>query len=511
MVKKKNQYSRRDALKAAAGTGITLSLGPLPSFSGTLPQKQNPIVLENKKKGTTDWQLTRVRPDKDLHRTPFIEGYCSKQSVLAGETLDVMISTFPHQSYKIDLYRTGYYGGTGARHLQTLGPFEGKQQPTPSPGDKNIHECDWEVSTQIKIPEDWISGVYLGKLRTLPKQANEPYWESYIIFIVKDERPVDILFQCSDNTWQAYNRWPNNYSLYTHPKGVSGPWAAVSFDRPYGRQSQYMGIVNDPLSFGSGEFISFEMPFSYFLEQHGYDVAYCANCDMLKPDRGLKAKSFLSVGHDEYWDIRQFQSAETLRDEGVSLLFFSGNSVCWVSPFSPNKKGAPNRSIFRAGPYGGERPHALLRENTDGPFPERGPDEGLLMGARNIRPVNGGGDWTVIKPEHWMFAGTGMKKGDSIPGLIGWEFHNDAADIPGMEVVAEGPAWQGGSNLTHWQATIFPGPKNNFVFNASTIFWAQGLSSPPGHTLPWSHFNRPHGPDERVQKITHNLLERAIA
>jgi len=134
-----------------------------------------------------------------------------------------------------------------------------------------------------------------------------------------------------------------------------------------------------------------------------------------------------------------------------------------------------------------------------------------LMGARNIRPVNGGGDWIIIKPEHWMFEGTGIKKGDSIPGLIGWEFHNDAADIKGMEVVAEGPAWQGGSNLTHWQATIFPGPKNNFVFNASTIFWAQGLSSPPGHTLPWSHYNRPHGPDARVQKITHNLLERAIS
>ena len=29
--------------------------------------------------------------------------------------------------------------------------------------------------------------------------------------------------------------------------------------------------------------------------------------------------------------------------------------------------------------------------------------------------------------------------------------------------------------------------------------------------LPWSHWSRPHGPDERVQKITDNLLRRAIA
>ena len=68
----------------------------------------------------------------------------------------------------------------------------------------------------------------------------------------------------------------------------------------------------------------------------------------------------------------------------------------------------------------------------------------------------------------------------------------------------------GGETPQQWTATIYPGPKGNFVFNASTIFWAQGLSSPPGHTLPWSHWSRPHGPDERVQQITHNLLRRAL-
>jgi len=510
-MKNKNQYTRRDAIKLAAGTGLALSLGPLNSCADTALQKNNPIIRENAKAGTTDWQLTRVRPDKHQHRTPYIEGYCSAQSVKAGDKLDIMVSTSPMQSYKLDIYRTGYYSGTGGRLVKSIGPLEGKEQVVPSPGKKNIHECKWDVSTTLAIPDDWVSGVYLGKLKTLPENEDEPYWESYIIFIVKDERPVDIVFQCSDNTWQAYNRWPSNYSLYTHPDGGQGPFAAVSFDRPYGRQSQYMGIVNDPLSFGSGEFISFEKPFSYFLEQHGYDVSYCSNSDLVTPDIGLRAKAFLSVGHDEYWDIRQFRSVEALRDNGVNLLFFSGNTICWVSPFSANSKGVPNRAIFRAGPYGGSRPHAEVREKANGPFPERGPDEGMLMGVRNIRPVNGGGDWIITKPEHWMFEGTGIKKGDSIPGLIGWEFHNDAADIAGMEVVAQGTAWQGGSRPANWQACIYPGPKDNFVFNASTIFWAQGLSSPPGHTLPWSHYNRPHGPDPRVQKITHNLLKKAIS
>ncbi len=268
--------------------------------------------------------------------------------------------------------------------------------------------------------------------------------------------------------------------------------------------------MNDPLSAGSGEFLPLEFPLAFWLEQHGYDVAYCSNSDMLTPDRGLKSKVFISVGHDEYWDIRQYESAVKMRDAGVSLLFLSGNSVCWVTPFRDSFDGRPNRIIFRGGPYGGEGKYAVDRHKDHGPFPHRGPDEGLLMGVRNIEPVNGGGDWVITQANHWIFENTGVKNGDSIPGLIGWEYHGDPANIPGLEVVATGTAWQGGVNPQTWMATIYPGPKGNFVFNASTIFWAQGLSSPPGHTLPWSHWSRPHGPDARVQQITHNLLRRAI-
>ena len=504
-----NQERREFIKKAAIGT-VGASL-PFHAIALTDPRrKKNIIQSENANAGSTDWQLTRVRPDTSGQRMPWIEGYCSRQSVKAGESIDIMVSTDPVREFTLEIFRTGYYNGKGARLMKKLGPFQGVAQRTPAPGEKNIHECQWNPALNLKIESDWVSGVYLGRLTTVQTDVKDPYWQSYIIFIVTDDRPADILFQCSDNTWQAYNRWPGNYSIYTHPKGVQGPWAQVSFDRPYGRQSQYTGIVNDPLSFGSGEYLSFEFPMAYFLEKHGYDVTYCSNSDMITPDRGLKCKSFLSVGHDEYWDIRQYRSVEKMRDQGVSLLFFSGNSICWVSPFTPNSTGMENRRIFRGGPYGGDYKYAVGREEKHGPFPERGPDEGYLMGVRNISPVNGGGDWQIKAPDHWIFENTKVRKGDKIPGLIGWEYHGDPPDIPGLEIVAEGIAWQGGDNPQTWSSVIYPGPKNNFVFNASTIFWCQGLSHPPGHTLPWSHYSRPHGPDERVQQITHNLLKRAI-
>ena len=470
----------------------------------------NPVQAENALPGASDWQLTRVRLDSGGFRSPWIEGYCSKQSLKAGESLDIMVSANPAILFEVEIFRMGYYDGKGARLMTKLGPFDGITQPDPEKGEKNLHECRWTPSASLTIPEDWLSGVYLGRLTTLPGSDALPYWQSYVIFVVTDERPADILFQVSDNTWQAYNRWPNNYSVYTHPDGGQGPWADVSFDRPYGFEAQNTSVVYDPLTVGSGEFLPFEFPLAYWLEKEGYDVTYCANIDMVTPDHGLKCKSFISVGHDEDWDIRQFNSVMKMRDEGVNLLFLSGNSVCWVTPFRDSADGRPNRIIFRGGPYGAENYYATGRQRDHGPFPEHGPDEGLLMGARNVEPVNGGGDWIIEKPEHWIFEGTGVKKGDRIPGLIGWEYHGMPADIPGLEIVAGGKAFVGGDTPQDWTATIYPGPKDNFVFNASTIFWSQALSSPPGHTLPWSHWSRPHGPDERVQRIMENLLRRAI-
>jgi hypothetical protein len=468
----------------------------------------NVIQQENARPGSDDWQLTRMRLDGSGYRSPFIEGYCSRQSVKAGDELDIFVSTQPAARFKIEIFRTGWYGGKGARLMTEMGPFEGRPQPVPVVGPKRLRECRWQKSATLTIPADWVSGVYLGRLTTLPASADEPYWQSYVVFIVTDDRPADILFQCSDNTWQAYNKWPDNYSLYTDPKGNQGPWSDVSFDRPYAKYAQ---IYENPQSVGSGEWLCFEFPAAFWLEQQGYDVTYCSNADMITPDHGLKCRAFISIGHDEYWDIRQHDSVAKMRDAGVNLLFLSGNSVCWVTPFSSNADGVPNRRIFRGGPYGGDYKFAVDREKEHGPYPHRGPDEGYLMGVRNIDPVNGGGDWTCVKPDHWVFAGTGMKAGDSVPGMIGWEYHGDPpADLPGLEILAAGTAFQGGRNPQHWQAVIFDGPKGNFIFNASTIWWAQGLSKPPGHMPVWSHYSRPHGTDRRVQQITANLLRRAL-
>jgi hypothetical protein len=329
-----------------------------------------------------------------------------------------------------------------------------------------------------------------------------------VIFIVCDDRKADVVFQCSDNTWQAYNRWPDNYSLYDDGNNpwFLGPGVRISYDRPYGK---YCQILDAPLSQGSGEFLLWEFPLAYWLEREGFDVTYVSNTDVhASANAVLRAKAFLSVGHDEYWSMEQFNHVKHAVEEGVNVAFLSGNTCCFVTPLSPSSNGVPNRVLTRTGCFGGAS--KAEAEYGMGPYPMEGPDERTLIGARTIMPFNGAGDWIVADASHWLFDGTGMKNGDGIPGLVGWEFHGEPADIDGLKIVAEGDARNSGDEFAHWTATIYPGPRNNYVFNASTIWWAQGLSTPPGHMLPYSHDGRPHGPDARVQRITRNFLRRSL-
>ena len=500
--------SRRRFLQATSVGALSSAMSP---HAGAAPGGGNVISSENAKEGSLDWQLTRVRLDEGMKgfRASAIEGYCSRQSVKAGENIEFFVSTNPAARFEVEIFRMGYYGGRGARLMTKFGPIDGKPQPTPPVGPRRLRECAWQSCLSVTIPADWVSGVYLGRLTTIPDKEDMPYWQSYVIFIVKDDRKADILFQCSDNTWQAYNRWPDNYSLYTDPIAAHAPDVAVSFDRPYAKYSQ---IFDAPQSIGSGEFLLWEFPLAFWLEEQGYDVTYCSNVDTMDPANLARCRAFVSVGHDEYWDERQYDAVKNAIAQGMNALWLSGNSVFAVSPFEASGKGQMNRVIWRKGLFGGLTDEELkVEERVFKGITHRGPDESLIIGARSIVPFNGGGDWICTKPEHWVFKGTGMKKGDSVRGLVGWEHHGSPANIKGLQVLAEGTVWAGGVKPAHWTATIFDGPKGNIVFNAATIFWSQALSSPPGHMLPWSHWSRPHGVDARIQRITENVLRRALA
>jgi hypothetical protein len=386
----------------------------------------------------------------------------------------------------------GYYGGKGARMMMTLGPLTGASQPDPVEGDKQLMEARWQPSFRLRIPRDWPSGVYVAKMTT-----EGSGYQSYLLWVVRDDRKSDLMFQVSDLTWQAYNRWPAWRSLYDwkDDRWHTAPGAKVSFDRPYTFYYNMLPVAVAPLSNGSGEFLLWEFPLAFWLEQNGYDVTYTSNLDThADPDGLLRVKGFLSVGHDEYWTRKMVDNVARARDQGVSLGFLGGTSVDGEVSLEPASDGRPDRVFGR-----------VEARAADDDFD----DEHLLMGSTSYGV--GLGDWTVTLPEHWLFAGTGMRAGDRIPGLVGWEFHGPPfRDDPSLTVVARGKVYdsRGNEQPNEFSATLYDGPRGNLVFNAGTCWWNMLLSSPPGFVNPVNKdFARQ---DPRVQRITRNLLARMI-
>ena len=504
-----DDLSRRDVLSAISTFGVAALLpGVLPGCGsgpsdapadlppGTSPvttvitkRKSDLIRDENEKPGSPDWLLTKPAIDHDVkYRCPWIEGYFSRTSVRAGETLSLHVSTNPESKFTVDLYRMGYYAGAGARRVATLGSFPGKAQEDPLVDPHRLRICNWEPCTKITIPADWLSGIYLGKLT-----AEREGVQSYVIFIVRDNRRADFMFQCCDNTWQAYNRWPGQYSLYDNGGEylVLGPGMEVSFDRPYGK---YCQILDQPLSTGSGEWLLWEFPLAYWMEQQGYDVTYISNLDTARRSGGAQAGQGLPLGGPrrilQPADVQPPQAAIA---EGLNVAFLSGNTCCGVTS-CPRQTGRPTASSAgRTATAESDEVARRLPDMADAARSRRR-TRSTLIGARSTGPVMGGGDWICVKPEHWLFAGTGMKKGDGIPGLVGWECHGDPAEIPGLEMVAEGPETTCAAGKGHYTATVYPGPKGNVVFNAATCWWADGLSAPPATSTPRPIPPSPRGP-----------------
>ncbi len=264
-----------------------------------------------------------------------IQGFATDMSVNRGQTISFKVKTTA-KAYRLDIYRVGYYNGRGARKVTTITPSVSLPQTQPAcvrSTSTGLYDCgNWAVSASWNVPSSAVSGVYLAKLvRTDTGGA------SHIIFIVRDDfGNSDLLYQTSDTTWQAYNRYGGT-TLY----GGTGPASdgrayKVSYNRPFDNRAPGTGD-STPL----GYFFTAEYPMIRWLEANGYNVSYASGMDTdRRGSAALKThKVFLSVGHDEYWSGAQRANVEAARAAGVHLAFFSGNEIFWKTRWENSTAG----------------------------------------------------------------------------------------------------------------------------------------------------------------------------
>ena len=123
------------------------------------PPEPPAVVTENAKPGTSGWASFDRAPARA------IEGY-TEPSAAPGEPLTFHVSTVPEASYRILIYRAGYYGGVGARRVACLpscdGAADGHERSIPIASPEGLVHAGWPVSQQLEIPNDWVSGYYFA-------------------------------------------------------------------------------------------------------------------------------------------------------------------------------------------------------------------------------------------------------------------------------------------------------------------------------------------------------------
>jgi hypothetical protein len=436
----------------------------------------NAIQLENANPGDPTWDDFTVLSGYDV-----IAGYGSQISVNRGQSIDFFITT-QAPSFTIKIYRTGWYGGVGARLMTDLGSFPGVRQTIPSPDPvTGLIECRWPKTTTFTVPSNWTSGVYLAKLTS--STGNK----SFIFFVVRnDGGHEDIIFQASVTTYQAYNTWGGvslydnftNKAIYPYSHGTK-----VSYNRPFVSQD------SNGNGLGAGQFLFWDYQALRWLESQSYDVTYITSVDThTNVNKLTNHKAFISVGHDEYWSRPMRENVQAAISLGVNAAFWSGNTMDWQIRFEPDSLGNANRTQvgYRWDALSSTAPGPDPYLNVNNPLvttywrqaPVNQPQNailGVMYEARVIPDSNY--PYVVQNGGHWVYQGTGLVNGQQVPGIVGYEYDrvwNNGLTPAGLTVLSNSPL-NGYEGNSFQNASIYTAPGGARVFAAGTISWSWAL------------------------------------
>ncbi|MEQ1530819.1 MAG: N,N-dimethylformamidase beta subunit family domain-containing protein [Methylococcales bacterium] len=445
-----------------------------------------------------------------------VVGYTSTPSVNKGSNITFKISVNPApQTYSIDIYRMGWYGGAGGTFVTNIPARSGVKQPAcPMNTSTGLTECNWSNSYTLAVPRTWTSGVYLAQVNS------QSGWIGEILFVVRDDhRAADFLYQVPVLTYSAYNNYPvgtpTGKSVYDADSSgantlVGSPRAVkVSFDRPQHHQ------------FGSWLGTDWtEIHLVAWLEKMGYNLNYSTDVDVHNAPIGSleKYKGIIIGGHGEYWTKAMYDKTEFARSAGTNLAFFGANAVHWQVRLENSSKGVANRVLTC---YKDELTGTQFDPITDPLLKTMhwralGRAEQTLIGVQH--DINGWNNNTINQPplvvknsSHWVYDGTSLTEGSTVPYLIGYEIDNLNPAYPApplltptsQTIIGESPYVNHSGAAYTSQASIYQAPSGAWVFGSGTMSWSWALAREPNS---WVIPNEVYQ-DANIQKVTQNILD----
>jgi N,N-dimethylformamidase beta subunit-like, C-terminal len=500
-------------------------------------------------------------------RWPAAEGYASRQSVVAGDPVDLHCSSRV-PSIDVEVARLG-----DAREVVW--------RTTASVGDHPVRDdawhagCDWPVALTIPTDATWRPGLYEIELRT----GDGPQDVSQAFVVVRHpgrDRPTTLL-HLATNTWQAYNQWggkclysgatevsfrrPLEIGYITRPVDDDGYDLRVAnigeYDPEHHRFAQYLAEHEIPLWTGSAGWFNWERRLAEWADWEGIELDYAVDADLEADPSVLDGRRLLlTAGHNEYWSWGMRDSVDQFVDAGGNWAILSGNTSFWQVRYSA---GHESMICFKAGARTADPvrdtdlQHTLTSCWAD---PLIGRPETQTIGLSFTRGgyylvgeavPRGTGGYTIQRPDHWAFAGTDLRYGDEVGAaatVVGYEVDGCALELADgmprptgedgapdtLEVLAVAPAHLISITDDHCEAPASmwasADPPGDLEFVAATLF---GDASPEnvarltnGHAVMavFTHgegtvFNAGSanwcyglGADPLVERITRNVVER---
>jgi len=335
----------------------------------------------------------------------------------------------------------------------------------------------WPIVFRKAIDESWRSGLYVAVVT----DDNDPPDRRFAPFVVRDHRPTrPIVVQIPFTTYHAYNAW-GGASLYpfNSPGGVA---TSLAVARPFD--------VFD----GAGFMFYGDWQLARWLDRAQYDVSYVTSYDLHRDAHLLDgAALFLSAFHDEYWSTPMRGHLERFVAEGGNAAFFAANSIYWRIRLDETTMTCHKAAAADDDPH----------DDTTGRWrdPFVGAPEHELLGSHYESydfPYGLGYDWTVSNQNHWLYSGTGLRTGDRLRGLVGYEWDNAPQDdAEGVDVVSRTQFMDRAGKPRLHEAVVRSHPGGGTVVNVGTTYWPRFLEGDDAF---------PTSP--QVQRMTANVLDR---
>ena len=140
----------------------------------------NAVVLENCFPGNSGWNTRAVAAVS----AGGIEGFATATSINRGESVNLKVNSGAGSTFRVEIYRSGYYGGTGGRLFSVIRGVPGVAQPACTTDNTiGLIDCsNWSVSASIRTMSAWPSGVYL--LRLVREDTGA---DNHILLVVRDD------------------------------------------------------------------------------------------------------------------------------------------------------------------------------------------------------------------------------------------------------------------------------------------------------------------------------------